>query len=84
MDLASFHAHAVAEDPHGGAAFSDAFVEAYARAGAMPSAREIAWWNAAALVRMAASPFRSLQADWPQACERLLAAAAVAAKDAAR
>jgi Ser/Thr protein kinase RdoA (MazF antagonist) len=84
MDLASFHAHAVAEDPRGGAAFSDAFVEAYARAGAMPSAREIAWWNAAALVRMAASPFRSLQADWPQACERLLAAAAIAAKDAAR
>jgi hypothetical protein len=84
MDLASFHSHAVAEDPRGGAAFSDAFVEAYAKTGAMPSAREIAWWNAAALVRMAASPFRSLQADWPQACERLLAAAAVAAKDAAR
>lgn len=82
MDLASFHAHAVAEDETGGASFAGAFVEAYGRGGQLPPAREIAWWNAAALARMAASPFRSLRADWPQACERLLAHAAEAAKEA--
>ena len=84
MDLASFHAHAVAEDATGGADFARAFVEAYAAVGELPSAREVAWWNAAALARMAASPFRSLQADWPTACERLLDCAKSEAKEAAR
>jgi len=82
MDLASFHAHAVAEDESNGAAFAHAFVEAYGRGGQLPPARELAWWNAAALARMAASPFRSLRADWPEACERLLAHAAKAAQEA--
>ncbi len=82
MDLASFHAHAVAANEGSGAAFADALVDAYGRNGQLPPAREIAWWNAAALARMAASPFRSLRADWPHACERLLEHAAQAAAKA--
>lgn len=83
-DLASFHAHAVADDAADGAAFAAAFVEAYGRIRELPPARELAWWNAAALLRMAATPFRSLRANWPDACERLIAAAASQAAEARR
>lgn len=83
-DLASFHSHSIATDPAHGEAFARAFVEAYGKQAPLPTAREIAWWNAAALARMAAMPFRTLRADWPESCERLLTHAHAAALEASK
>ena len=83
-DLASFHSHSIAEDPAHGASFAADFVAAYSKRASLPTSPELAWWNAAALARMAAMPFRSLRADWPEACERLLAHAHAAAKEATK
>jgi len=83
-DLAAFNAHAIAADPPAGAAAARALVEAYDRVASAPQTREIAWWNAAALLRMAITPFRRLRADWPVASRQLLAAAEIASREARR
>ncbi len=83
-DLAAFHAHAVYDDQANGAAFAAALVEAYGRHAALPPARAIAWWNACALARMAATPFRNLRSDWPTACQTLLEHAHAEAREAGR
>ncbi|MGE3174926.1 MAG: phosphotransferase [Planctomycetota bacterium] len=82
-DLAAFHAHAVYDDARGGAAFAAAFAAAYGACAELPPPAELAWWNCCALVRMAATPFRTLRADWPDACARLLDGARAALTEGA-
>jgi hypothetical protein len=81
-DLASLHAHAVAEDPQRGADFARRFVAAYGAGAELPDREALGFWNSAALLRMAATPFRGLHADWPGECRALLGAAIAAATEA--
>ena len=74
-DLASFRAHCLRQDPHAGRALGAAFVDAYARHRHLPDRDEQAWWLASAMLRAATTPFRSLQADWPERTEQSLLAA---------
>src|SRR5262249_34444279 len=83
VDLAALHAHTVPDGDADGA-FAAAFAAAYARAAEAPSGRELAWWNACALLRMVTAPFRCLRADWPARCAAILAAAAGAAAEVLR
>lgn len=75
-DLAALYAHAVVADPIGGKAFAAEFFAAYRRHETALTARELTWWNVCALLRMVTTPFRSLRADWPNECRKILAAAA--------
>lgn len=75
-DLAAFHAHAVAADPDNGARLGHALAEAYGAVARPPRHDDTAWWTAAALLRMAITPFRRLDPRWPDASHRLLTAAA--------
>lgn len=83
-DLAAFHAHAVYDDLVHGDEFAAAMVAAYGARAPLPKASAIAWWNACALLRMAASPFRNLRADWPSASQTLLEHARRQAAEAVR
>ena len=84
VDLAAFQAHAIAADPEHGAVFGQALVEAYGQVTQLPRHEDTAWWTAAALLRMAITPFRRLRADWPDASQHLLSAAAEALRKARR
>lgn len=72
FDLASFHAHCVLATPGSGHLQSSAFAAAYGRAAPLPPHEEQRWWNCAALLRSATTPFRRLQRDWPRAIAALL------------
>ena len=73
VDVGNFLAHLTARSTDGRADVEHAhaaFLDAYARR--YPRTRErIALFEAAALLKLAVRPFRSLQPDWPEAIERL-------------
>ena len=75
VDLAAFHAHAVAADPDNGATLGQALTDAYGAIAQPPDQQDSSWWTAAALLRMATTPFRRLDPNWPDASRRLLSAA---------
>lgn len=71
-DLAVFRAHCLLLDPRHGEATANAFVDAYAAHAPLPRPDVQRWWDAAALLRIASQPFRSLRTDWPAATAHLL------------
>jgi aminoglycoside phosphotransferase len=78
LDLASAFAHDVVADPQHGGVAAQRFQAAYARCRPLPAAAELAWWQAAALLRAATAPFRALRPDWRSAAATLLEQAAQA------
>jgi len=72
LDLANLMAHCIASDPVRGASLARGFCTEYGKFRQLPGAVELGWWNACALVRVAMTPFRSLQSDWPEAALALL------------
>lgn len=82
-DLATFSAHLAATAPAATAARAVAALErGYARVRPLPPARERRREEAAALLRVAVLPFRTLDPRWPEAAARLVDAAARAAAGA--
>ncbi len=81
---AGFYKHERVIDTPQGAEFAAALVAAYGAHAPLPPARELAWWNACALSRMAATPFRNLRSDWPTVCRTLLEHARHEAQQALR
>jgi len=75
LDIANLRAHAVLADlrnPTTSGAILAAFDDGYRRTRNLPALDVQRWYDAAALARMAATPFRTLELDWPTMSERLL------------
>lgn len=78
LDLATVLAHEVYSGVPDGIAAARRMRAEYGVHRALPGREELAWWDAAALLRTAGAPFRALRPDWQLAAAGILERAVAA------